>query len=1066
MTAFKRVAIIAPTRSTCVNIDAVLRNLDLPITLLIKEKGGELFDAVSHLGEGGFGVVAGTGTGKTVSIRDMCRRVLSDRDLRIDIVTREHEATDYTWTCNVLVITPGVALHWLKAGVITKDDLVVIDEIHQTSEHLELSMALAKRAGCSFVWMSATIDSEVYKKYLKARTVITCEAFDSSRQAQVECCRVEDISTFLRDKVDEFVRERRGVAVFVPTRTDAEGLARELNNVEGLNTEFYHGGESAEKLRAFLTGEVQKPFVILMTIAGASSLNIVGLDTVVIVDEWFTEVVRSGGVKSLEKQPLGPNELLQMAGRVNGRAVNGKIYILTSRRNLDLKSLKPIAPRFALGGDLERVALTCAHLGIDARDLDIIGSIDRRAYERVLTRFQGRGLIHGNGDSKLTELGKKVERLPVQPSWGEILVKAEEDGNKGLFNIVVVAACTDQLFKLTRREWNRNCGLVVRGSDHLTAYNIVATAFKKFGRISESYEGLEYRFSGDWISGYGADRQVGAFIDWCDENGFVAKEIKNIALAIKSVYRQTRARLPDPISNFPVVVPDSALHRKFIDVVARVQSLDFVQYEQNSFAGTVWANSGSVASATYTLGSIRFFKDQKGYTRSTIEGTEIPTELVKLYTSKKIEGITSISADGERVRVRYSGTFAGEKVAPFEDELGVDEIPEPYAKELPRIFARWVARGDCEGTLLAEITKKNSGLVRKAQNLNTRAGGSKIFETYDSSKLYDFYVTKLGGARCVSEIKDIEALQLPPLNEARVAEVERENPEDLEVCGQILKVINDYRHDLYIPVITLSGEVVTEHHVWKKLPDRGVFLPGGREVQVVVRYGATAYNYAADTNIPRLKEKLREYFNHNQWVDWKRPDYPPDLKRLEEGEDEFPGITKMEYGRCIMEGTPLYAYGAVVLNPRYFSSARWFKWEWYKNAQDAKEYHKFARDKFVALQAEAGDRRELEDARVAATNAQDELGEFVELCEEYMDELDPELSERLTNLGSFMPSNARFDALQNFIQECTAVIAEVDTAVKEIDNNKGGKSSFVSQKKEYGDDETRLLKWAGKKKKR
>ena len=165
---FERVVIVAPTRSTCLNISMVLSNGAIPQTLLMQENGEEIFKAVNELDVGGFGVVAGTGTGKTVSLRGIAKKALNEK-LQIDVVTREHEATEYTWTCNVLVVTPGVAFHWLKSRVITSEDLIVIDEIHQTSEHLEFSMALAKRAGCKFVWMSATIDPSIYSEYLEAK---------------------------------------------------------------------------------------------------------------------------------------------------------------------------------------------------------------------------------------------------------------------------------------------------------------------------------------------------------------------------------------------------------------------------------------------------------------------------------------------------------------------------------------------------------------------------------------------------------------------------------------------------------------------------------------------------------------------------------------------------------------------------------------------------------------------------------------------------------------------------------------------------------------------------------
>ena len=61
-----RIIVIAPTRSTCLNISLVLENNSIPETLLMREKSDEIFEALGNLKKGGFGVVAGTGAGKTV----------------------------------------------------------------------------------------------------------------------------------------------------------------------------------------------------------------------------------------------------------------------------------------------------------------------------------------------------------------------------------------------------------------------------------------------------------------------------------------------------------------------------------------------------------------------------------------------------------------------------------------------------------------------------------------------------------------------------------------------------------------------------------------------------------------------------------------------------------------------------------------------------------------------------------------------------------------------------------------------------------------------------------------
>ena len=172
-------------------------------------------------------------------------------------------------------------------------------------------------------------------------------------------------------------------------------------------------------IRPFLEGEVERPFLLAMTAAGQSALNVPGLDTVVIYDARYGNVVERGR-NVLHRLYLGANEILQMAGRVHGRVPNGEVTIL-SDRDLEFASLRPTPPEFQLAGDAERVAITCAALGVDAGDLDLPVPLDRAAYRRAVDLLTARGLIE-NG--RLTAYGREVEALPVERPWGELLVHA------------------------------------------------------------------------------------------------------------------------------------------------------------------------------------------------------------------------------------------------------------------------------------------------------------------------------------------------------------------------------------------------------------------------------------------------------------------------------------------------------------------------------------------------------------------------------------------------------------------------------------------------------------------
>src|SRR3989304_2110972 len=172
-----------------------------------------------------------------------------------------------------------------------------------------------------------------------------------------------------------------------PPRGEGEAVAAGRGGRWGrLNAAFYHGGEPIRVIRPFLEGTAPKPFLLAMTAAGQSALNIAGLDTVVIYDARYANVVEHGR-NVLTRQYLGANEILQMAGRVHGRVRGGEVYLLTDR-DIEFDALQPTPPEFQLAGDTERVAITAAAIGVDLTELALPVPLDQRAYResvRVLT---------------------------------------------------------------------------------------------------------------------------------------------------------------------------------------------------------------------------------------------------------------------------------------------------------------------------------------------------------------------------------------------------------------------------------------------------------------------------------------------------------------------------------------------------------------------------------------------------------------------------------------------------------------------------------------------------------
>jgi ATP-dependent helicase HrpA len=684
-----RIIIIAPTRAACETIELALA-LQVE-TLLEREHGAELRE---WAGNGhAFGIVAGTGTGKTLGIRPIAESILQE-PLHPGVVNREREATPETPSWNVVIVTTGIARRWFQDDLITGRDTIIVDEIHQTSAELELCLALGKRAGCRFIWLSATVDPTFYADYLNSSEVLVTQAFDPALKARVQVLPQQP-EEFLNERyVRHVMKEKRGVAVFVPTRAEVEKLAAGLGEQwPRLTTAFYHGGEPIRVIRPFLEGEVSRPFLLAMTAAGQSALNVRGLDTVVIYDARYGNVVDRGR-NVLHRLYLGANEILQMAGRVHGRVPNGEVVIL-SDRDLVFEALRPTPPEFQLAGDAERVAITCAALGVDARDLDLPVPLDRTAYNRSIALLTGRGLIE-NG--RLTPYGREVEALPVERPWGELLVHADAD----LIPMAAVCSNIESLHRMTREERDLH-GVIVNGSDHLTAYNLYAEAVNQHGYIGKVY-GLPRHLFEDRLE------------EWAERRGVLVKAIEDTALGLASVYRSLELPLPPQL---PYASKD--IRRRWSDLVARIMPFDLVIDEHTADGQEARVSKTSVAGSWGAVaGNLRYFADRFGVPRAAIEGTTLGYDLVGKYATL---GPPRVVLGGprkhQRLIIERRRTYFG-----FELETEIEVIEEGIPEELLPAARAVLAQALSQGETMHPHQNRLRGVLAEMDELWRRSGGT------------------------------------------------------------------------------------------------------------------------------------------------------------------------------------------------------------------------------------------------------------------------------------------------------------------------------------------------------
>ncbi|MFL5352851.1 DEAD/DEAH box helicase [Archangium sp.] len=736
-----RVIVIAPTRAACETIELAL---GLRLETWLEKHHGPRVRELARAGKG-FGIVAGTGTGKTLAIRLIAEEIVGGGGtlpLRSGVVNREREATPDTPGWNVIIVTTGIARRWFQHGDLLPHDTLIIDEIHQTSAELELCLALGKRVGCRFIWLSATVDPAFYARYLDSADVLEVQAFDPMKVATVVVEDRQPLAFLDEGFLRSVEKEQRGVGVFLPTRAAVEEAARHVRTGwPGIHAAYYHGGEPIRAIRPFLEGTQPRPYVLAMTAAGQSALNVQGLDTLVIDDTRFANLVERGR-NVLTRVYLGNNELLQMAGRVHGRVEGGRVFIL-SNRDLDFHALEPTEPEFQLAGDPERVAFTAAALGVRVEELELPVPLDRGAYALVLQRLRERNIIDAQG--RLSDYGRAVEALPVERTWAELIVNGED----ALLPYLAVCSAVESLHRMTREKRNLE-GVMVHGSDHLTAYNLYADAYREAGYLGEVYGLPRHLFQAEKIE------------RWADRRGVLVKAIEDAALVVASVYRSLGVSLPTHVP-----FAGDRVYRRFADLLARFMPFDLAIDEMTASGEearvsktSVCGNFGAIA------GTLRYFADRHGRSHAAIEGTHLPLDVLKKHARRTKAELAydpwhmSLVLDW---RVEYAG---------FELERDVEVLgawgPE-WAGRARRVLAETLARGEAEHPAV----RRNQPAIDEVRELWRRSGGRTA--KLGVPELTALYEAQLGGVTTMEEflarplVLDLDALVPPGTREALLA---------------------------------------------------------------------------------------------------------------------------------------------------------------------------------------------------------------------------------------------------------------------------------------------------------
>ncbi|MEX2198408.1 MAG: ATP-dependent RNA helicase HrpA [Burkholderiales bacterium] len=353
-------------------------------------------------------------------------------------------------TTRIKLMTDGILLAETQGDPeLRAYDTIILDEAHERSLNIDFLMGylkrlLPKRPDLKVVITSATIDAEKFSKHFDGAPVIEV----SGRLYPVEIryrpvggdeedTTRDEEEQALGDAVEELFREGTGdVLVFLPGEREIRDAAAILakRNLKGAEILPLFGRLSAaEQDRVFHPKGARR--VVLATNVAETSLTVPRIRYV--VDAGQARVKRysyRNKVEMLRVENISQAAAQQRAGRC-GRVANGICIRLYGED--EFKARPAYTDPEVLRSSLAAVILRALSLNLGrVEDFPFLDAPEQRA----LT--DGYGLLAELGavdeENRLTDVGRELARLPLDPRVGRMLIAARAEGC--LDQVLVIAA--------------------------------------------------------------------------------------------------------------------------------------------------------------------------------------------------------------------------------------------------------------------------------------------------------------------------------------------------------------------------------------------------------------------------------------------------------------------------------------------------------------------------------------------------------------------------------------------------------------------------------------------------
>ncbi len=388
-----------------------------------------------ELGRGVRGTIAHTQP-RRLAARTVADRIADELDVALgQAVGYAVRFSDRTSDATLLrLMTDGLLLAEIHSDPqLRRYDTVIVDEAHERSLNIDfllgyLARLLPRRPDLKVIITSATIDPERFSRHFGGAPIV--EVSGRTYPVEVRYRPVADEEDPDRDQIEaigdaigELLREPRGdVLVFLSGEREIRDTAEALRGRFRDELELlplYARLSTAEQQRVFARHSGRR--VVLATNVAETSLTVPGIRYV--VDPGTARISRYSARLKVQRLPIEPVSQAsadQRKGRC-GRVAAGIAIRLYTEEDFEQR------PRFTdpeiLRTSLAAVILRMAALELgDIAEFPFMDPPDRRQVRDGIRLLQELGAI--DAGERLTQLGRRLAQLPVDPRLGRMVLEA------------------------------------------------------------------------------------------------------------------------------------------------------------------------------------------------------------------------------------------------------------------------------------------------------------------------------------------------------------------------------------------------------------------------------------------------------------------------------------------------------------------------------------------------------------------------------------------------------------------------------------------------------------------